>query len=366
MMHHSGTKTYIPNTFLEYIGGMTKQDLSNYLSLSEDLILGFKSDGDYVSCYIENEYHLSSGFRLDTNIVRFLDLEKKINSLGNGVFYNCSMLEEVEMEGVTTVTSAGGNQVYFSGTKIEHLNFPNLITQNGNASAFQGIATLKTINVPLIGFTKQGGFQNCGILENVTMQTPTSLGSSSFRRDYLITSVDCSLLTVIPSNCFLDCYNLIDINNINNVVNIQGNAFKNCRSLSDIDFPKVETVSAGALSYMYQKEHFNFPELTTIQGSGGNTGTFYRTPIKSFVAPKVTSFTGTSLFGAYTYTIEQIYCPMLSSLGPDPSINYYHFSDVKFGCEITVSSVLSTNNNGSVDATLQYAIDNKGAIVTYV
>ena len=152
----------------------------------------------------------------------------------------------------------------------------------------------------------------------------------------------------IPSSAFAGNTDITYFNDSNGLVNtINNTAFLGCTALSYVEFPNVTNIISSS--------------------SGGINGTFQNcTSLTSFIAPKLTTIQNNGYYLlANCSSINTISMPALTTLGGTVGDNNIFYL-IKTGCTITVPIVFQTNNSGSPDGDLQYAITTRGATVIYI
>ena len=136
-----------------------------------------------------------------------IKLSKKVTSLGNSCFYQCSSLQSI--------------------------NIPNTVTSLGN-SCFNQCYSLQSITIP-IGVTSLGGscFSYCHSLQFISIPSSvTSFGNSCFSQCYSLQSITIpSGVTSFGGACFYQCYSLQSITIPSGVTSFGGSCFYQCSSL---------------------------------------------------------------------------------------------------------------------------------------
>ena len=153
-----------------------------------------------------------SGNEVVTEIVLPETLVEISNSnqktVGSGVFENCSKLETINLDNVTTLSA----NLFYGCTDLKNISLSDEVTYIPD-NCFYGCTNLKTIN-----------------LNNIT-----STGSKSFRGCESLTSINISNIQTIGSQTFRDCKNLQEIILPNTEYNIGQGAFYECDSIISID-----------------------------------------------------------------------------------------------------------------------------------
>ena len=149
--------------------------------------------------------------------VTYMNRTRKVTSIGNYAFYNCS--------GLTSVT------------------IPNSVTSIGD-DAFRGCSGLTSITIPnSVTSIGDGAFQYCYGLTSITIpNSVTSIGSSAFQYCSGLTSITIpNSVTGIGYMEFYGCSGLTSITIPNSVTSIGYYAFQGCSSLTSITIPNSVT-----------------------------------------------------------------------------------------------------------------------------
>ena len=112
----------------------------------------------------------------------------------------------------------------------------------------------------IYGVANDGGFQNCSVLEKITLpDTIASIGSSAFSNCSSLTSITIpDSVTSIGQSAFNNCSSLTSITIPNSVTSIGRYAFYNCSSLSSI------TIS-NSVTTIGETTFYNCSSLTSIE-----------------------------------------------------------------------------------------------------
>lgn len=131
---------------------------------------------------------LGTKFKGNTSIVSFPELGtyfKNVTSLGSA-FTNCTSLESVNLDNITTLTASDANDTFY-GSGIKEVSMPNLEKMTGTyPSAFQNSKIERVLSLGrLEKFTSNSGnfgfFKNCSKLKFVNLpETLTTISHSTF------------------------------------------------------------------------------------------------------------------------------------------------------------------------------------------
>lgn len=263
---------------------------------------------------------------------------------GQGSFQNNSSLSTLTAPKLTTITGSNTfNTLGSSATNVTSFNFPLL---NGSL----GIGT----------------FSGQGKMTTFTHGIITSIGVGCFASNLKLKGFDCSYLTSIPDAAFDGCAELDSIVNMDLVITIGQDSFRNCGMLPDFSATSLTTLGIRSFYFTKAVRNYYFPSLTTINcGSSVGTGTFQNSwDVLTFSAPNLTTINGSYCFSGWDKATS-ISMPSLTKLGTTTG-NDSHFTNIKLGCAITVKTPLATANAGAPDGDLVYASGTRGAIINYV
>ena len=362
------------NTF---IGGVastisTKSLLATKLGISTSAISNFSIDGNDIRCNILVNYDIpSSAFAGNTDITYFNDSNGLVNTINNTAFLGCTALSYVEFPNVTNIisSSSGGiNGTFQNCTSLTSFIAPKLVTLSGTGSAFLGCTSLISLSFPLSNTSIPiGTFYNCSSLTLVDININGAVDNIAFAGTK-ITSINLSNATSIGNDCFSNVTTLVGAINANLCTNLGSNSFKNTR-ITSISLNLLTHINVRAFYDCTSLTSISIPEVLTIDSSaaGGVNGTFQNcTSLTSFIAPKLTTIQNNGYYLlANCSSINTISMPALTTLGGTVGDNNIFYL-IKTGCTITVPIVFQTNNSGSPDGDLQYAITTRGATVIYI
>ena len=176
------------------------------------------SDGNPTECYIigyspNTDYtwtdQIGFSYFPYLNKVSFINC-KKIKSIGNLAFQNCSSLATINLP---DSIAAIGNFAFQNCSSLATINLPNSIAAI-SSNTFQNCSSLATINLPdSIAAIGSSAFQNCSSL--ATINLPNSIAT-------------------IGNSAFQNCSSLATINLPNSIAAISSNTFPFCSALTDV------------------------------------------------------------------------------------------------------------------------------------
>ena len=176
--------------------------------------------------------------------VTFMNRTRKVTSIDDYAFYNCSSLTSVTIP--NSVTSIG-DYAFGKSNRLTSVNIPNGVTSINNY-VFYGCTGLTSVNipngVPSIGIS---AFESSGLTSVNIPNSVTSIGDCAFKGCRL-TSVNIpNSVTSIGNSAFENC-GLTSVIIPNSVTSIGNSAFKNCYYLTSVTIPNSVT-SIGARAF---------------------------------------------------------------------------------------------------------------------
>ena len=198
----------------------------NYIKNGTELAVTFRGS-NYGSYW--NDYQ---GNVVIPEEVTYMNMTRKVTSIGGYAFYNCY--------GLTSVT------------------IPNSMTSIGS-SAFNGCSGLTSVTIPnSVTSIGSSAFMNCTNLTSVTIpNSVTSIGDCVFYYCSRLTSVTIpNSVTSIGDYAFYYCSRLTSVTIPNSVTSIGGYAFYECYGLTSV------TIGSGVTSIGYYA--FNGADIPTV------------------------------------------------------------------------------------------------------
>ena len=293
---------------------------------------GKTAASDFTVSAVATKYTPASSFRYSINddgtvqIMGFIGSEteviipskidgKKVTSIGNSAFYDCSDLTAVTIaDSVTSianyafscctsltsvtipdsVTSIGDNAFRLC-TSLTFITIPDSVTSIG-AEVFYNCTSLTSVTIPN-SVTSIGGrmfFKCTGLTSIMIPNNVTSIGISAFESCKSLTSITIpDSVTIIGPCAFYGCNNLTSVTIPDSVTSIGNLAFEGCKSLADekgfvivkdvlydyygedasITIPNsVTSIDIGAFQYCYSLTSVAIPESVTSIGYGAFFG----------------------------------------------------------------------------------------------
>ena len=160
-------------------------------------------------------------------------IPNSVTSIGGFAFSGCSGLTSITIP--NSVTSIG-NWAFQYCSGLTSVTIPNSVTSIGNW-AFQYCSGLTSVTIPN-SVTSIGGwaFRDCSSLTSITIpNSVTSIGSGAFSDCSRLTSITIpNSVTSIGNHAFAWCSGLTSVTIPNSVTSIGDFAFSGCRRLEDI------------------------------------------------------------------------------------------------------------------------------------
>ncbi len=197
--------------------------------------------------YINNGTELEVTFRgnYSGNVaipeeVTYMNRTRKVTSIGNSAFEDCSYLTSIAIP--NSVTSIGQCAFRFC-SGLTSITIPNSVTSIGGYAFYycSGLTSVTIPNsVPSIG---DHAFAGCSSLTSVTIpNSVTSIGDGTFYNCTSLTSVTIpNSVTSIGDNAFSGCSGLTSIAIPNSVTGIGVSAFRECYGLTSVTIPNSVT-----------------------------------------------------------------------------------------------------------------------------
>lgn len=227
------------------------------------------------------------------------------------------------------------------GQKKEEV-IDGFLLEIGNASSFiatpGALASRLGINESIIGsFDINGSDITAIITENYNVGNAVFQGTGiTYFRDY-------GGLIVAGWSMFQSCTQLQEVTALS-LDNAGFSMFRYCSELLTVDFPKVTYLGHYLFQNCNKVKHLDFPEL-----------------VQAYVTGSRSSGTFRNMAG-----LESINIPKCTILGTDSAYSSVFLSTGVQNFVINANTYLATNNNGGIDGDLQYAIDQKNAVVNFV
>ena len=214
---------------------------------------------------------------------------KKVTSIGESSFFNCSKLTEVKIPfGVKYIQ----DRAFSSCNQLKRTVVPKSVVSIAS-DAFYACENLADITIPdSVTYIGSGAFCFCENLTDITIPNGvTYIGSSAFASTGITNIVipdsvteleggvfcDCKkletvklpkTLTKIPGSMFAGCYKLENVNIPNTVTKIDTQAFQNCKKLSKVNLPPtLKEIGIYAFNGCTSLKNINMPDNLKIIGA---------------------------------------------------------------------------------------------------
>lgn len=169
-----------------------------------------------------------------TNLTKVI-IPATIRNIGNMAFYNCSLLEDIEIEGSLTEIP----DYCFSGCKtLKKLTVTGTVNRLG-VGAFTKCSSLTDLRVP-DGVTtiEENCFLSAGLNRVVLPETLTQLRKLAFNSCSKLKEIGVpKSITVLEDSVFYGCSSLLTAYLPQTMTSIGVGAFAGCRSLMEMDIP---------------------------------------------------------------------------------------------------------------------------------
>lgn len=260
-----------------YIYGKNCRIYDNELKNCEKLNIYYNNNAEITSFCQENNI-ASLGYdymyKCGDNINAFLNSENQTLYLyGTGDTYNylgeytpwidqVNKIKTVVIEkGINNI----GNGLFYDNVNIEQISLTDSIFKI-NPYAFYNCTNLKEIKLPkYIEFIEYKTFENCKNLENVIFSDyMDTIKEYAFMGCTKLKKLESDSLRQIFDSAFENCTSLEEIK-LNDIRAICGSAFKNCTSLKTVELSSIiEIINAGVFEDCTSLEEFSFPKNVSI------------------------------------------------------------------------------------------------------
>lgn len=213
-----------------------------------------------------------------------ISIPRSVKAIGFVAFGGCSGLTEIQVDKKNSKYRCIDNCVVEKKTKILIVGCQNSVIPTGNSvscvgeGAFYGCSMLKNVDIPenitRIGY---GAFSGCGLKNVVIPDSVTSLGAFAFQYcDGLETVFIGKNVTTIGEQAFSHCSSLTSVNIPDGVENIGNHMFERCESLTDIVIPdSVTSIGTAAFEGCKSLANITLPDSVASIGSSAFDGVAY-------------------------------------------------------------------------------------------
>ncbi|MDE7106486.1 MAG: leucine-rich repeat domain-containing protein, partial [Anaeroplasmataceae bacterium] len=164
---------------------------------------------------------------------------KIISKIGDEAFADCLISGVILPETITEI----GQQAFSNCHFLESINLENILTVG--ARAFRSCQSLKYVNMPLVKELPWAVFSSCGNLKMADLSGVIEIGQDVFNECYELEKVICPNLKILDA-AFKETISLKSVDT-KNVVKIIGNAFIYSKSIEELYFPNLETITSGGV-----------------------------------------------------------------------------------------------------------------------
>lgn len=172
-----------------------------------------------------------------------------VTTVGKSAFENCSNLEAIYLPKATDIYESA----FKDCVKLAVVNFP--VAGKIYDFAFENCYRLSNVNLPAATDIGAGAFMNCAEqaspatygLKSITLPAATNIKQEAFKGCTFLESVSLPKVAVIGVSVFEECVKLANValgtglpaSGYPNPMKIYEDAFKNCESLKNLNFPHV-------------------------------------------------------------------------------------------------------------------------------
>jgi len=212
------------------------------------------------------------------------------------------------VEGVVEGVDSPPHTVFEGFTNLVEVNAPS-ITHWIGAFAFNCLTSLKSIYIPNAMHLRQGAFEGCSSLINVTSPKIETISSFVFKDCTSLKTVSLRKAKVIGVYAFEGCTSLESITLPEITDEIYGHVFKDCTSLKTVSFSKATIIPDSAFEGCTKLANVSLPEATSI----GEGAFIHCTSLTTVSLPKVKSI-GANAFSDcdISFTLK---IPKIESIG---------------------------------------------------
>ena len=240
--------------------------------------------------------------------VIYMNRTRKVTSIGDYAFYNCSSLTSVTIpNSVTNIC----NHAFEWCSDLTSIEISNYVTTIGD-NAFYACAKLTSVTIgSCVTSIGDNAFAYCsGLTSIIIPNSVTSIGGNAFRACSGLTSIIIpSSVTSIGGNAFKNCSGLTFLAIGSSVTSIGGNAFENCSGLKKVIVSDIAAwcgiifsgYYANPLTYarhLYSDENTEIKDLVIPNDvtSIGNYAFYGCSGLTSIVIPNSVTSIGNSTF----------------------------------------------------------------------
>ena len=259
----------------------------------------------------------------------------KVTVVGDANLVASNIASGVNIFGVT------GNYVG-AGTPVDNyedeildgslINYTNTTVSKIGNNAFQGCASLKTVNFTECSHIGQEAFTGCTALTTASFENCLSMGSSAFQECTGLTTISFPVCKSIYWAGFSGCTSLKTVN-LPSCTYLGGRAFQKCTKLSTLSLPLCRQIYSSTFQSCSALTTVSLPAATmlgsTAFGSCTKLSTFYLAGSSLCGLSGSNAFTGTGI----TSTSGSIYVNASLVDSYKAATNWAYFSNVIYAIE---------------------------------
>lgn len=233
---------------------------------------------------------------------------KSCNFIKEYAFAGDKSLKEINLQGVETI----GNYCFEGCTSLNNIDISKVYAIG--VCAFKDCTSLDYVDITNLRNVGKEVFLNCTNLATVDCGEFTNLGEGMFKNSGIVSYV--SKTDRIPSYCFENCNNLLEVTIENDIIYIGKKAFINCANLKDFKFN--DNVNA---EFIYESAFANCVALENVMLPDG------KFEFENNVFDNCTSLVNVQ-FNENTLINDNLYslfngCTSLSKFTVDENSEYY-------------------------------------------
>ena len=232
--------TFLFTTLLSVVGTKAfAYDIAVENSDGVMIYYNYYNDGTELEVTRKSSSYRYSGVVNIPEEVTYMSRTRKVTTIGDGAFWDCSGLISVTIpNSVTTI----GQEAFFCCTGLSSVTIPNSVTTIKN-SAFNQCSGLTSVHITDLASW-------CKIAFNVERSNPLYYAHHLFLNDEEIKDlVIPNSVTTIKNYAFYRCSSLTSVTIPNSVTTIEERAFYGCTGLTSVTIPNsVKIIGASAFS----------------------------------------------------------------------------------------------------------------------
>lgn len=251
------------NTYLDYVA----KDLNGW---GNEQVRSLNPEWITVNTKSNNlEDTLLANSKVNGNLENIVNLKitGEINGRDMNIFTDMRFLENLDLSGVTVVSSEREDQ-YIRGLSnlryLESVVLPTSITTIEN-DAFNSCPSLKSINLGNVTRINAGAFAHCRSLETVDLRNVTRIDSYSFENCYALDNLNLANIQYLGYYAFVNNRSLRNITLSDSLISLDGYVFADCYNLENLKLPKNAYLGHRCFSNTKIKE-ISYYHRNNVQG----------------------------------------------------------------------------------------------------